>query len=111
MSRAPTTPKEKTETVRSALLRELRAGLVVTAEELSAAVHARERDVLSELEHLARTLRAQGERLVVTPAECIGCGFVFRSRERYTAPGQCPQCRASRINPPAFSVATPGARG
>jgi hypothetical protein len=36
---------------------------------------------------------------------------VFRSRERYPAPGVGPQCLASRFTAPAFSVATPNTRG
>ncbi len=86
---------------------ELRAALIdgpATARELSARAGLREKDVVEHLEHLARSLEHRGEQLVVEPAACIACGFVFRSRERLTRPGACPSCRSTRIDPPSFRI-------
>jgi predicted Zn-ribbon and HTH transcriptional regulator len=49
-------------------------------------------------------IKALGGRLQVLPAECLACGFIFRDRKRFTRPGTCPQCRATRIDPPAFRI-------
>lgn len=59
-----------------------------------------------ELRHVERSARAAGERLVVTPAHCLACGFVFRDREarHLHAPGRCPRCRAERIADPRFRI-------
>jgi predicted Zn-ribbon and HTH transcriptional regulator len=42
------------------------------------------------LEHLDKSFRVRGERLVIEPATCIACGYAF--------------ARRSRIDPPAFRI-------
>jgi transcriptional regulator len=90
-------------TLRHALLAALRNG-EKTALELSGEVSATEKDVVFHLEHLAKTLRSRGERLVVTPSHCLACGFSFKKRDRLSTPGKCPTCSSERITPPRFSV-------
>jgi predicted Zn-ribbon and HTH transcriptional regulator len=92
------------ETIRAALRQALEAG-PLTAHELSARVRIPEKQVAAHLEHLARSLKARGERLRVDPARCPACGFTFRKRERLTAPSRCPVCRSEQIEPPRFAVA------
>ena len=75
-----------------------------TARELSARVGISEKDVAGHLEHLRKSLRAGGAALEVIPAECLACGFVFKDRQRLTRPGACPECRATRVDPPAFRI-------
>lgn len=110
----PRPPPPRAQSVRAALLDALHAagetGGAATARELSASVGIPERDVPRHLEHVARSLKAQGERLDVIPAECLACGFVFADRERLTPPGACPSCRATRIAPPRFRVVAQGGR-
>ena len=90
-------------TPRQALRDALREG-VWSAHELSVEVRLSEKDVASHLEHLQRSLGRGDERLVVTPAVCLGCGFEFRKREKLGRPGRCPSCRSGRIDPPRFSI-------
>ena len=100
-------PAARGSTVRSALKEALRtpsSAEVRTAKELSAAVGISEKDVAEHLAHLERSLKPDGLRLEVTPAECLACGFVFRERTRFTRPGACPKCRSTRIDPPAFRI-------
>jgi predicted Zn-ribbon and HTH transcriptional regulator len=96
-------PAPRGETVRAAIAAELRRE-ALTARELSERIHIAEREVAGHLEHLARSARAQGERLEITPARCLGCDFQFEGRDRLTRPGRCPQCRATRITPPRFML-------
>lgn len=99
-------PPARGSTVRGAL----EAALVsapeggLTAKDLSGLVRISEKDVAEHLAHLEKSLKAQGMRLVVLPASCIQCGFAFKDRKRYTRPGACPECRSTRIDPPAFRV-------
>jgi hypothetical protein len=51
-----------------------------------------------------RSLHHSGGALVVEPAECFRCGFVFTKRERLRKPGRCPVCRGEVILEPLFSV-------
>ncbi len=83
----------------------------MTARELSALVHIREKDVAPHLEHLEKSLRRSGKRLVIEPAECLQCGFRFEKRRRFTKPSACPRCRcqqdrSSRL--PACAAGRPG---
>ena len=96
-------PSEELETVRRRILSLLEEG-PRTAREISAAVHIPEREVEGHLVHLRKTLRAGGRRLAQAPAECLGCGFVFRKRDRPKGPGRCPVCREEFISEPSFRV-------
>jgi predicted Zn-ribbon and HTH transcriptional regulator len=96
-------PAERRATVRQALLQALRAG-PLTARELSARVGIGERQVADHLAHVARSLRAGGERLRVEPARCLACGFLFRKRERLRKPSGCPVCGGDHVAPPRFAV-------
>ena len=55
-------------------------------------------------EHLSHLQRSLGKDLVVAPAKCRGCGYVFTKRSRLDAPGRCPACRGQRIHGPWFEV-------
>jgi predicted Zn-ribbon and HTH transcriptional regulator len=72
--------------------------------ELSQLVRQPEKELAPHLEHLRRSLPAQGARLVVEPATCKSCGHVFEDRTRLTKPSRCPECKKERIEPPRFSV-------
>jgi hypothetical protein len=102
MARAPI-PAEAEDTPRARLRSILQTG-PATARELSQRAGIAEKEVLHHLEHLDRSLRARGEKLVVEPPTCLGCGFAFRERQRLAKPGSCPGCRGTRISPPRFSV-------
>ena len=97
------TDPEALGTVRQRLAQTLRAG-PATAKDLSRAVGISEHEVASHLEHLGRSLRARGEKLVMQPPECLDCGFAFARRERTTRPSHCPRCRSRRITLPEFRV-------
>jgi hypothetical protein len=103
--RAPAPPPSADETPRRRVLAALREG-AATARDLSKAARVSERDVADHLAHLAKSLRAQGERLVMEPPECLDCGFRFPGRERTTRPSHCPRCRGARLTLPAFRVSS-----
>jgi predicted Zn-ribbon and HTH transcriptional regulator len=103
MSRLPPVPPERDLSPRARIASVLREELV-TARELSQRVGVSEKDVTLHLEHLARSARHAGERMVVAPAGCLGCGFAFEDRERFSKPGRCPRCRGTHISPPRFAL-------
>jgi predicted Zn-ribbon and HTH transcriptional regulator len=57
-----------------------------------------------DLRHVKLSVRPAGQRLVVTPARCEACDFVFKSTALHP-PGRCPSCRERRIAGPWFRVA------
>lgn len=96
-------PVERAQTVREAIAEALRED-ALTTQELSARVSVPEREVADHLEHLGRSLRRGPEHLVVIPARCVRCGFVFEARERRTKPSRCPACKSERLAPARFSI-------
>lgn len=77
-----------------------------TAKELSARVRIPEKDVVSHLAHIRHSLHHGPQRLVMAPACCRACGFVFHKRERLHKPGRCPACHHSFIDTPVFQIQT-----
>lgn len=108
MPHNPPAPAPARSATSRAALHEALLGAPRTLKDLSARVGLSEKDIPAHLEHLEKSLKVKGERLVVQPAECLACGFVFEERRRFTTPGSCPSCRSSRIRPPGFLIATKG---
>ncbi len=96
------------QTIRQRIITFLRRE-TLSARELSGLAGIPEKEVLDHLAHIARSLARGPSRLVVNPARCRRCGFVFRHRSRFTAPGRCPECRHTAISEPRFEVRGPAA--
>ena len=105
-SRKPAIPRPAQETVRHALA-DLLAGSTLSARDISGMLGIAEKEIYSHLEHLRKSLHANGGALEVTPPECRHCGFVFVKRDRLNAPGKCPVCRHEAITEPLFTVRLP----
>ena len=101
--REPTIPVEMRDTARRQIIAVLEQG-ERSARDLSSEVRISEKEVYSHLEHIRKTMSAEGRHLAVTPAECRKCGFVFSKRERLKKPGKCPVCRGESIHEPLFSI-------
>jgi hypothetical protein len=106
MSRREPQPESRSHTVRQDLALALRAG-PATARDLSKAVGASEKEIVDHLVHLAKSLRARGEALVITASECLDCGFSFTHREKPARPSRCPRCGGGRLTLPEFSIRSP----
>ncbi len=76
----------------------------LSAKEISMDIGIREKDVYQHLEHIQQTLRQETCQLIVEPAICKLCGFIFKKRTRLTKPGKCPLCKGSSIEEPRFSL-------
>jgi predicted Zn-ribbon and HTH transcriptional regulator len=87
------------------LRRQLRDVLDVprTVSWLARELERRRSDVEEDLRHAIRSARAAGERVVIEPARCKQCGFLFDA-ERLSKPGKCPACRGTRIFEPLVSI-------
>jgi predicted Zn-ribbon and HTH transcriptional regulator len=89
--------------MRHEILSELEQGLR-SAGEISREVRISEREVYDHLEHIRKTASRSAKHLVITPAECRRCGFIFSKRERLRKPGRCPLCRGESIKEALFSI-------
>jgi len=101
----PFIPVERHETVRQKIISVLE-GQTFSAKDISADVMVSEKEVYEHLEHIQKTLNKRDRNLIITPAECKKCGFVFRKRDRLKKPGRCPVCRGELISEPLFSIKT-----
>jgi transcriptional regulator len=99
----PRAPAEALDTVRHLIITELEEG-PLSARDISGLVGIPEKEVAGHLEHIRQSLHRTGGRLVVQPAECTKCGFVFDKRERLTRPSRCPVCKSESLHAPQFSL-------
>jgi predicted Zn-ribbon and HTH transcriptional regulator len=76
----------------------------MNAREISQAIGIREREAYDHLPHIARSTASQGKMLIVHPARCLACGYVFQHRKRLTRPGRCPRCKRSHLQEPTYRV-------
>ncbi len=99
----PFVPAERQKTIRqdiSSVLKEQ----TLSAQEISAHVRIPEKEVYAHLEHIQKTMNKKEYKLIISPAECKKCGFVFRKRVRFKKPGKCPVCHGELIQEPLFSI-------
>ncbi|MGQ9653407.1 MAG: transcriptional regulator [Thermodesulfobacteriota bacterium] len=89
-------------TVRQRIMAALQDG-PVSLREIAKDLGMKEKELLGHLPHVLRSTRPS-ERVEVSPASCLSCGFVFRKRGRVSTPGKCPLCRSRRIEAPRFKV-------
>ncbi|MFO7800734.1 MAG: transcriptional regulator [Desulfovermiculus sp.] len=80
------------------------AGRPLSCRELSIMLGISEKDIPEHVQHIAKTLRSQGKRLSIVPAECRTCGYAFEKRKKPGQPSRCPHCKSERIEPPLFGI-------
>ena len=102
-AKEPVLPEERYETLRRRIAALLREG-PLSGRKISNGLRIPERDVYEHLEHIRKTMNKGEYKLVVLPARCNKCGFVFRKRGRLKKPGKCPLCRSESVEEPVFSV-------
>ena len=74
------------------------------AKALSQRLRIREKEVYEHLAHIKHSAAAHSKKLIVTPARCLECSYVFESRNRFTSPGRCPRCRGEHIEDPGYRI-------
>jgi predicted Zn-ribbon and HTH transcriptional regulator len=99
----PFTPPAMHNTIRQEIIAALLEG-PCSARELSAAAGTPEREVPVHLEHIRKSITLPGQRLIVVPAQCKKCGFIFSKRDKLKRPGKCPVCKGESIREPRFMI-------
>jgi predicted Zn-ribbon and HTH transcriptional regulator len=61
------------------------------------------RDVEDDLRHMIRSARAAGHDVIIEPARCRACGFLFDD-DKLAKPSRCPSCRSTWLYEPVVSV-------
>ena len=91
------------QTIRQQMLDLLQLG-PIGVRELSQALHQSEKEVYAHLTHIGQTAQARGQRLLIDPPRCLGCGYLFKDRKRVAPPGHCPDCHSTRISRPRYRL-------
>ena len=68
------------------------------------------RDVEDDLRHMIRSARAAGHHVVIEPARCRACGFLFDD-DKLAKPSRCPSCRSTWLYEPVVRVNPARSRG
>ncbi|WP_175059120.1 transcriptional regulator [Thermococcus sp. 2319x1] len=58
--------------------------------------------ILEDLKAISNIVKREGKVLLIQPARCRKCGFVFRPEIKI--PGRCPKCRSEWIEEPRFKI-------
>ncbi len=99
----PLIPPERNMTVRKEIVSFLKERNL-SAKEISGYVRISEKEVSAHLEHIKKSILGDKLQLVVNPATCKKCGFIFKKRERISKPGKCPLCHGESIEQPLYSI-------
>lgn len=71
--------------------------------ELAELLETKLKTVEDDVAHLLRSVKHQGYRLTVEPAQCRRCGFEFH-RNKLHRPSRCPACRNTWITEPRIRL-------
>ncbi|MCG8673600.1 MAG: hypothetical protein MI867_29700 [Pseudomonadales bacterium] len=91
-------PEERNETIRKEII-DLLKGPKQTIGSLSKHVRKQEKEIAEHLKHICKS-----ENVIIEPAECIKCGYVFEDRVKIKKPSKCPICKGTYIDDPMFSI-------
>jgi len=58
--------------------------------------------VLEDLRAIAKILKREGKVLLIQPAVCRKCGFIFKAE--INIPSKCPRCKSQWIEEPRFKI-------
>ena len=75
------------------------------ARELSQELGIKEKEVYQHLVYVERSVTAAKSSFILTPSQCLLCGYVFENRRRLTRPSRCPRCKRSKLQNPSFRIA------
>ena len=91
-------PQERNATIRQELMR-LLAGSQLSVSVLSKEIRKSEKEIYDHLEQIKRS-----GLLLIIPARCNDCGYLFEKRARPKKPSKCPKCKGTHIEQPLFSI-------
>ena len=77
----------------------------LTAQDICDMMGLKKRSLIYEdIDHIARSVRNQGKQVIVSPARCGKCQFIFKKIKSSKAPTKCPKCRSEWIIAPGYLI-------
>ncbi|MFW9770021.1 MAG: HTH domain-containing protein [Candidatus Thorarchaeota archaeon] len=82
-----------------------KAEFPLTAEDICDQLDIKSRSIVYEdIDHISKSVKRRKQELLVRPASCAKCQFIFKTRKTSKAPSKCPKCRSQWILAPAFLI-------
>ena len=75
----------------------------MTSQQLAHSFQTKKKAILSDLNHIRKTMRTKNWELVMKMPVCNQCGFIF-SFDSIREPSKCPHCHSTWISPPTYRV-------
>jgi predicted Zn-ribbon and HTH transcriptional regulator len=77
----------------------------LTAQDLCERLDIKKRSIIYEdIDHIARSVKREGKEVIIRPARCGKCQYVFSRVSTAKAPTKCPKCKSEWILAPAFLI-------
>ena len=77
----------------------------LTAEDICRALDIKERSIVYEdITHISKSIKNESKELLVQPASCGNCDFVFKVKGTAKRPSKCPKCRGQWIISPGYLI-------
>ncbi len=77
----------------------------LTAQDICDMMDIRKRSIVYEdIDHIAKSVKNQGKQVIVSPARCGKCQFIFKKIKSAKAPTKCPKCRSEWIIAPGYLI-------
>jgi predicted Zn-ribbon and HTH transcriptional regulator len=77
----------------------------LTAQDLCDILDLKKRAIIYEdIDHIARSVKNQGKQVMVSPARCGKCQYIFKKMKSSKAPTKCPNCRSEWIIAPGYLI-------
>ncbi|MHA1772038.1 MAG: transcriptional regulator [Candidatus Thorarchaeota archaeon] len=82
----------------------------LTAQDIAEVLGLENRNVVFEdIEHIAKSAKREGKRVLIRPASCGKCGYVFTPKSA-KRPSRCPKCKSEWILLPGYLIRPSGKR-
>ena len=77
----------------------------LTAEDICQALDIKQRAIVYEdIEHIVMSIKHRKKELLVKPASCGNCSYVFKPKGAAKRPSKCPKCKSQWIISPSFII-------
>ncbi|MHA1907994.1 MAG: transcriptional regulator [Candidatus Thorarchaeota archaeon] len=77
----------------------------LTAEDICRELDIKDRSIVYEdITHISKSIKNESKELLVQPARCGNCDFIFKVKGSAKRPSKCPKCRGQWIISPGYLI-------
>ncbi|MDF1539206.1 MAG: transcriptional regulator [Candidatus Thorarchaeota archaeon] len=77
----------------------------LTADDICRDLDIKDKSIVYEdINHISKSIKNMSKELLVQPARCGNCDFVFKVKGSAKRPSKCPQCKGQWIISPGYLI-------